>query len=198
MTDLAQELEELGGADITAALEEVPLHAFVLDADATVRWQNKAARDVIGDRVGQKWAAVMTERSVRDVEEVWRTLFCSGEPAEVTIEAVLPDGTIERRDVSAAPLREGGSVIGVFGVGVLAAGSSSKPLAPSELGLTERQLEVLQLLAGGKSTEQIASELYLSKTTVRNHIAHILAALGVHTRVQAIIVASRAGLTRMG
>jgi NarL family two-component system response regulator LiaR len=56
---------------------------------------------------------------------------------------------------------------------------------------------VLQLLAEGKSTEQIADELFLSKTTVRNHIAHLMANLGVHTRVQAVIAASRAGLIHM-
>ena len=63
--------------------------------------------------------------------------------------------------------------------------------------LTERQLEVLQLLAEGKSTAQIADELVISKTTVRNHVAHVLANLGVHTRVQAVIAASRAGLIRL-
>jgi len=197
MTDLASELENLGGADITAALEEMPVHSFVLDANAIVRWQNKAARNVIGDRVGMKWAAVMTERSIRDAEDVWPQILCRGEPAELTIEVVLPDGTTERRDVSVAPLREGGSVVGVFGVGVLA-GKAPAHLDVEHLGLTERQLEVLQLLAQGKSTEQIASELVLSKTTVRNHVARILAALGVHTRVQAIIVASQAGLIPKG
>ncbi len=196
MSDLAEELEELGGADITEALEEVPVHAFVLDSDAIVRWQNKAARETIGDRVGKKWAAVMTERSIRDVENVWPKLLGSGDAAEVTVEAVRPDGTIERRDVSVAPLKEGGSVVGVFGLGVPATGGCD-PIEPGRFNLTKRQLEVLQLLADGKSTEQIASELYISKTTVRNHVARLLAALHVHTRVQAVIVASRAGLIRM-
>ncbi len=195
MSGLAQELEELGGADITAALDEVSVHAFLLDADAIVRWQNKAAREMIGDRVGKKWAAVMTERSISDVRDVWKELFCAGEPAEVTVEAVLPDGTIERRDVSAAPLRDGGAVVGVFGVGV----PSRRPaqVTAGAYSLTERQIEVLQLLADGKSTEQIAALLFISKTTVRNHIAHLTAALGVHTRVQAIVLASRAGLITM-
>lgn len=71
------------------------------------------------------------------------------------------------------------------------------PGAPAPRLLTPRQLEVLQLLAEGKSTSQIASELYLSKTTVRNHIASLLAGLGVHTRVQAVVTAGRRGLIRM-
>src|SRR5579871_1891990 len=174
MPDLERELEELGGADITGALDEVGVHSFVLDRDAIVRWQNKAALEEIGDRIGQKWAAVMTERSVREVEEVYRKLLCSGEPAEVTIEAILPDGTIERRDVSAAPLRDGNTVIGVFGIGVPAHGHKHKDRPAERFGLTDRQLEVLQLLGEGKSTAQISAELFLSNTTVRNHIARIL------------------------
>jgi DNA-binding CsgD family transcriptional regulator len=60
--------------------------------------------------------------------------------------------------------------------------------------LTPRQLEVLNLLAEGKSTREIADELWLSQTTVRNHIAGLMAALGVHTRRQAVIAAERGGL----
>lgn len=60
--------------------------------------------------------------------------------------------------------------------------------------LTPRQLDVLRLLAEGKSTREIAHELSLSETTVRNHVAALIAALGVHTRLQAVIAARRAGL----
>jgi PAS domain S-box-containing protein len=63
--------------------------------------------------------------------------------------------------------------------------------------LTGRQLEILQLLAEGKSTSEVAKELVLSQTTVRNHIAHLLENLGVHTRVQAVVAAARLGLLRM-
>jgi DNA-binding CsgD family transcriptional regulator len=198
MSDLAQELEDLGGADITAALDEVPVHTFVLDADAIVRWQNKAAREQIGDRLGRKWASEMTEQSEREAEKVWDQLLSTGEPIEVTIDVILPDGTIERRDVSAAPLRDGGAVVGVFGIGAAVGAIVAGPRGSGGLGLTERQTEVLHLLAQGKSTAQIAEELFLSKTTVRNHIAHLMANLGVHSRVQAVIAAARAGLIRPG
>ena len=60
--------------------------------------------------------------------------------------------------------------------------------------LTARQLDVLRLLADGKSTGEIAHELNLSQTTVRNHVAGLIAALGVHTRLQAVIAAKRAGM----
>jgi DNA-binding transcriptional LysR family regulator len=59
--------------------------------------------------------------------------------------------------------------------------------------LTARQLDVVRLLADGKSTAEIADELNLSQTTVRNHVAGLMSALGVHTRLQAVIAAKRAG-----
>jgi len=60
--------------------------------------------------------------------------------------------------------------------------------------LTPRQREVLAGLAEGKSTEQIATELVLTPVTVRNHVANILAALGVHSRLEAVVSARRRGL----
>jgi DNA-binding transcriptional LysR family regulator len=64
----------------------------------------------------------------------------------------------------------------------------------AETRVTARQLDVLRLLAEGKSTEDIAAELGLSGATVRNHIAALMSALGVHSRLQAVIAAKRAGL----
>jgi DNA-binding NarL/FixJ family response regulator len=55
--------------------------------------------------------------------------------------------------------------------------------------LTPRQAEVLTLLEHGRSTDDIADQLHLSVETVRNHIRHILRALGVHSRLEAVAVA---------
>ena len=60
--------------------------------------------------------------------------------------------------------------------------------------LTARQLEILQLVAEGRSTEEIARTLWLSAATVRNHIARTLRALGAHSRVEAVATARRARL----
>jgi DNA-binding NarL/FixJ family response regulator len=50
---------------------------------------------------------------------------------------------------------------------------------------------VLRLLEQGRSTSQIAEELHLSIETVRNHIRHILRALGVHSRLEAVALTRR-------
>jgi len=55
--------------------------------------------------------------------------------------------------------------------------------------LTPRQTEVLRLLEHGRSTGDIAQELHLSRETVRNHIRHLLQALGVHSRLEAVALA---------
>ena len=56
----------------------------------------------------------------------------------------------------------------------------------SENPLTERESQVLELVAEGKTTKEIASELYLSAGTVRNYISTILDKLGVGNRIEAI------------
>jgi DNA-binding NarL/FixJ family response regulator len=62
--------------------------------------------------------------------------------------------------------------------------------------LTQRELQVLTLLADGLGSKQIASELVISTKTVASHVQRILAKLGAHTRAEAIAVAYRDGLVR--
>ena len=62
--------------------------------------------------------------------------------------------------------------------------------------LSRRELEVLQLLAEGLSTAEVADRLILSVNTVRNHITHVLTKLGVRSRLEAVNVGVRRGLIR--
>ena len=62
-------------------------------------------------------------------------------------------------------------------------------------GLTEREVDVLALLVAGIGNQEIAARLFLSPRTVENHVAAILAKLGVATRAEAAVAAARIGIT---
>ncbi len=193
MSKLEDELLELG-ADITPALEDVGVPAALLNKDGVILWQNRASIDLTGDRAGTSWAELAAPDEQPAARDILTRILCGGEPAELTLQLVNADGCYAPMQVSGVPLRSGGSVVAIFGVGQRPDPKKLPPQPRPDTTLTQRQLEILRLLADGRSTHEIASQLYLSPTTVRNHVANLLAALGVHTRLQAVVEASKTGL----
>ena len=70
-----------------------------------------------------------------------------------------------------------------------------RPLTPEPL--TERELEVLRLIAKGKSNREIAEELVISEATVRTHVSNILGKLQLASRTQAALYALREGIAEL-
>jgi DNA-binding NarL/FixJ family response regulator len=79
-------------------------------------------------------------------------------------------------------------------LGAFFSGLAAQPGRETFPQLTEREREVLELLARGYDNRRIARELFLSDKTVRNHVSNVLARLDVADRSEAILRARRAGL----
>jgi DNA-binding NarL/FixJ family response regulator len=68
----------------------------------------------------------------------------------------------------------------------------------SDLGLSERELEVCRLVARGLSNREIAAQLFVSEATVKTHVGHVLSRLGLRDRVQVTVFAYEHGIVRPG
>jgi PAS domain S-box-containing protein len=178
------------GADLEDALEHVNVPSYVIDPVGIVRWMNPAARVLVGDQVGRQFTSVVAPEETRRARELFaRKIVGNTEVTDAQFVIVDADGEHRAVEISSVPLRAGEHVIGVFGQ---VSDVLEEPPPHPELHLTPRQAEVLHLLELGRSTAQIAEELQLSRETVRNHVRHLLHALGASSRLEAVAVARRA------
>ena len=132
-----------------------------------------------------------------------RVLILTMHAAEATVIESLASGLdgyllkdADPEDVLAAVHSAAGGalVVGRGAAAAVVAAASSAPRTDSLSVLDARDLEILELLAAGLPTSQVASRLYLAPKTIRNRISSMLAKLGVATREEAVTMARAAGL----
>ena len=180
-----------GIATFTSILQHIHIPCWVLDDSGVFLWVNDAFVATSGDLRGAHYSALIAPESLETATRHFERMDEADSEAEIELDLMRLDGTRVRSEVSSFLLEGIGLCCGAFGL----AGFPPRPRrTPTSTDLTPRQLDVLLLLASGASTAQIAKELYLSETTVRNHISHVLQVLGVHSRLAAVAKARREGL----
>src|SRR3954454_4829647 len=181
-------LKELG--DIVDALERLPIPIFAIDREMTIRWLNRASRDVVGDREGEKFTNVLEPGSVPVANQAFaQKILGTAASTEYEVTLRTRDDRLVRAEISTVAVRSDRHIAGVFGLAEIDEQTPAARSTDGAVSLTPRQAQVLQLLARGCSTEQMADELGVAVETVRNHIRAILRRLGVHSRLEAVIEA---------
>ena len=144
---------------------------------------------------GRHFSQLLHPDAREHVEEQFRRATEDGEPTDFETVFVDASGHVRRVRAQHFPLRSGDAIVGVL---ILAFEVRQPPSGAIDLQphphLTPRQRAILELIASGRSTAEIAKELTLSTDTVRNHLRGVFRELHVHTRIEAIATAHRLGL----
>jgi PAS domain S-box-containing protein len=174
-------------AEVAHALEHVNIPSYLIDPTGVIRWLNPAAGRLVGDVEGRQFTSVVAPEETRRARELFaRKVLGSTDPTDSSVVLLGENGQRTAVELSSVALTRGDHVVGVFGQ---VSDVVEEPQPHPELHLTPRQAEVLRLLERGRTTMQIAEELHLSRDTVRNHIRHLLQALGAHSRLEAVALA---------
>jgi PAS domain S-box-containing protein len=174
-------------ADVAHAIEHINIPSYLIDRAGVIRWVNPAARRLVGDVEGRQFTSIVAPEDTRRAQELFaRKLLGNTESTDSAVVLVDSDGQRISVEVSSVPLMRGEHVIGVFGQ---VSDLIEEPQPHPDLSLTPRQAEILRMLERGRTTVQIAEELHLSRETVRNHIRHLLHAVGAHSRLEAVALA---------
>lgn len=180
---------------------DISVVAEASDGEAAVRLADELNPDVIVmDCALPGMSGLDATRRILESRKDRRILMLSMHPEETLVRQALEAGACGYILKNAVDLELGGSIRRV------AAGETvldSQLDRPSTLkgersaALTQRELEILQLIVDGKSNKEIASALHLSANTVAVHRANIMDALGIHKTAELVVYAIRNGLVNL-
>jgi DNA-binding NarL/FixJ family response regulator len=182
------------GAAAVAVVEQAQPHVVLMDIRMPRVDGIEGARRVLAAAPDVKVVVLTTFDEDDYVEAALRNgvsgFLLKVAPPERLVEAV--------RTVAAG----GGLLDPAVTVRVISSFASASPLRTRRADLldvlTERERDVLRLIARGLSNAEIAADLYLGETTVKTHVSNVLAKLGLRDRVQAVVAAYETGHVRPG
>jgi len=168
-------------------------------ADGRFMHLNAAAERASGKSNAQRRGRPMTELLPPEVHGTvsaqFRRAMELGVPTD--FETVFADesGPLRSVRVLQLPLRDGDAIVGALTLAFDVRATGVEPVGlPPAPHLTARERQILDLIAAGRSTAEIATELALSTETVRNYLRSVFRVLHAHTRIEAIVTAQRLGL----
>jgi DNA-binding CsgD family transcriptional regulator len=183
-------LEKLEGP-ILDGLATIPVAIWIADRLGLIVWMNVAATALLGARRGSHFSRFIASESVAEARERFaRKVHGQVDSSIQQLQLNAAAGPVAA-EVTSVPIPDGEGVIGVITLIRAAQQTEDRVRREPKPRLTPRQHQVLQLLALGRSTTDIAKELQISEQTVRNHVRFLLAELRVRSRLEAVVVAFR-------
>ena len=183
------------GEQAIAAVQTLRPHVVLMDIQMPVMDGLEATRRIIDPRSGVSSRVLILTTFERD-EYIFEAL-CSGASGFILKNAPPEDLIAAIRVVA-----EGNALLAPSVTRRVIAEFARRPIPDkrrSELErLTEREVEVLRLVARGKTNMEIADELFVGEATVKTHVSNLLTKLGLRDRVQAVVFAYESGLVQAG
>jgi PAS domain S-box-containing protein len=181
------------GQMLKPVLERVAVPSFALDVRGRVSWLNGAAIELVGDIRGRAFTIAVAPHDNSRLRRQFARKIAEGSASTFEATLITRNGGLASCGLSSTALHRDGLVVGVFGV-MTRPPQGERPLPIGPERLTPRQYEVLQLVAAGASTDEIAELLRLSRETVRNHVRAVLRRLEAKNRLEAVAIARRDAL----
>jgi DNA-binding NarL/FixJ family response regulator len=178
---------------LLAALGDVPAPIWIADTLGRIRWLNVAASGLFAVHPGTHFSRLVGPDGVAEARERFARKIHGRIDSTVQRMTLRAAAGLVEAEVTSVPIRDAEEVIGVMTLVRTDDARGRAQRRPPRPRLTPRQHQVLELLAHGRSTGEIAQELQLAEDTVRNHVRHLLTELGARTRLEAVVAAFRNG-----
>ena len=171
-------------------LEDLPLPVYIIDRTGLEVWHNKAAVELFGPVLPRPYTDfVPPDYRAAAKDAFTKKMLGTQKASAYALEVLDKNGRRRKAEIASVLLSDGRNAVGVFGVVGIEPGPAVPPLIGPKL--TPRQFEVLRHLASGCMTSEMAAAMGISSETVRNHVRGLLRALGVHSRLEAVIAGRR-------
>jgi PAS domain S-box-containing protein len=178
-------------------VDRLAVPASLHDVEGRFVHMNASAERVSGKTIAQMRGRSFTDPVPPAAREAVSAHFrraLSGEPTDFETLFVDAHGVVRGVRAQHLPLLDGDEVVGVLIIAFDVLPTPSSVTFDRPPKLTPRQHDMLELIASGMSTAEIAERLTLSTETVRNHLRGLLRELNAHTRIEAVATAQRLGL----